>query len=296
MKKIILLLIAPYIIVMGIIFYFNFGVGVISGYAPFEWKGIKTRVPKNFNNETYPKNGCDVYYLQKKTVLIRIVVAPTTNNSQGFSQRTGKMLFDYSSEPGKTFYVSKTRKVFEALSVATLDDVSIFFDVTSPSAFTSVRVLEKITTGSSFNGKPIPFLHPPIPRRVFFEDILIWIIILAALAITLIVTHFSGKRPGIKYFLNDPIQFEEKYVYFSRKIKIGRNSSFGFMVLTSSRLLVFHFMKPIFELKLKEGKPNLRFEGKKIILENEKGKITIRSSNIDTWKEALFSYVAHNDR
>jgi hypothetical protein len=296
MKRILLMIFVPYLIIMAVIFYFYYGAGVFGSYTPFEWKGIKTMAPRISRNEIYQIDGWDVYYFQKQSFLIRIAVKPSLDNVSGFTQHLEKILFKYSPDSKKIFYISKIRKTFEATSAVALDDVCIFFSVSSPSAFNSVRILEKLIAKSEYKGAPILFPNPTIPQSAYSEDILLWAIIFGSLAITFIIISFSGRRPGSRYLNDEPIQFGESFVYFTRKMRWGRNSSFGYMALTSSRLIVFYFMKPIFECNLREGKPGILFEGKKIILSKNNERITVRPSNIDRWKELLFTYTGQYSR
>jgi hypothetical protein len=290
MKKIILLILVPYLLVIGVVFYLYFGPGILSGYTPLKWNGITAEVPKDFKVSTYQTDGWEVYYLTKISVMIKIAVKPGIDNVSGFAKHEGNVLFEYTPDNEKTYYFSKKGKLVQAASAAVIDSTAIFFSVSSQSPYGAVYILDKIMANASYKGNPFPRLKPVLPRSIYTTDYIFLAGMLVPCLIILIIFSFSGRRPSGRHFIEDPIRYEETFVYFSKARTLGRANSFCCLVLTSTRLMAFHFRRPLFEIKLKEGKTGIRFDGKKIIIDNGKLYITLRPGDIDKWKQCLMPY------
>ena len=71
MKKALIIILVPYLLIIGIVFYIFYGPGLAAGYETLKWKDIETMVPADFEVKTYRSQSWDVYSLQKLTVLIK---------------------------------------------------------------------------------------------------------------------------------------------------------------------------------------------------------------------------------
>ncbi|MCP5102993.1 MAG: hypothetical protein GY950_06430 [bacterium] len=295
MKKIIIMIVLPYLLVMAAIFYFFFGPGLVSGYEPLEWENIETIVPAGFEVKPYKNKGWDVYYLQKLTSSIKIALKPGVDvarlheNSRNVIYRTSSG----ASGVGDTYYLSNPPKTFEVVFAKRMDDdVTIYFSVVSASVFSARYIMDKITGSCFYKGEKISLPAHDIPSKCYLTDYLFLGGMLLPLVLIIAIFYFSGKRPPAKYFEGDPIRCEESYVYFNSARKYRRKNSFCFLALTSTRLMVFLFMKPIWEVRLREDDQEITIEGNKIIMVKEKEKITLKSSKIEEWKShlAMYSY------
>ena len=295
MKKIMILIILPYLVIMGIVFYIFFGPGLI-GYRPLKWKGIETIVPGGFKVNTFQSKGWEVYSLKKVSVLIKIALKPAIDVS-GLPRHTRKVLYRFSSEPGEIYYVSNPRKIYEAVFARTLAmdedniNMTLYFSVSSPSVFSCRYILNKIAGNTFYKGQKIKAPKPSIPLKCYLTDFLLIGGMSVPLLIIVLIFYLSGKKPAAKHFIGDPIRCEESYVFYRSIRKFRRQSSFCYLVLTATRLMVFLFRRPIREIKIYEEKPGIKIEGNKIILEKEKEKIILKPRDIEKWKEHLSPFL-----
>jgi len=290
MKKVSLLIIIPYLVIMAVVFYIYFGPGLVGSYRPLKWKGIETNVPGNFSAKTYHSKGWEVYHLKNLFVFIKIARKPAFDVS-GLPGYSPRVLYQFSPGPGSIYYIANPGKTHEAIYAQTMGDVTLYFSVSSASVFSGSTILEKITADSFYNGKKITMPKPSIPLKAYTTDLIFLGGMMLPLIIIIIIFYFSGKKPAEKYFAGDPIRCEESYVYFKSVRKFRRKNSFCYLVLTTTRLMVFLFRKPIWETRLNEEKPGIRIEGKRIIINREKEKIILRPSEMDKWKEALSPFL-----
>jgi hypothetical protein len=284
------ILIVPYLVFLGVMFYIYFGPGFFSGYRSLDWNGLRTNVPEGFNVRIYQGQGWEVYSLKKISVLIKIALRPAMDVN-GLTRSYSKFLYRTSPDPDRIFYIANPRKTYEMVFAQTLGDTTVYYSVSSPSVFSAAHIMNKITVNNSYKGKPITPLKPSLPTNVYLTDFIFSGGMLLPLFIIVLVFSLSGKRPDPKYFMGDPIRYEERFVYFARVRRFSRKSSFCYLVLTETRLMVFLFGKLKWEIKLKEARGSIRIEGKKIILEKDKEKAIVRPSDIEIWKEYLYPHL-----
>jgi len=292
MKKMMLVIIVPYLVLIGVIFYIYFGPGLI-GYQPLKWKGIETTVPGGFKVNTYQSKGWDVYSMKKLTVLIKIALKPAIIDVSGLPIHARKVLYQFSSEPGEIYYVSNPRKVYEVVFARTMTDddgnghMTLYFSASSSSFFSSQYIVNKIVGNTFYKGRKIKVPKPSIPLKCFLTDLIFLGGMLVPLLIIVFIFYLSGKKPAAKHFIGDPIRYEESYVFYRSIRKFRRQSSFCYLVLTTTRLMVFLFRRRIWEIKIYEEKPDIKIEGNNIILQKEKERIVLKPKDIGKWKEYL---------
>lgn len=292
-NKFLIILVVPYLLIMGFVFYIFFSPGLIESYEPLNWKGIETTVPGGFTIKEYNARGWEVYSLNKMTALIKIALFPGTN-VQGLTAKVNKIKYLYSPTPNRVYYISNPRKTFEAVFALAIPEEhkTIYISVSAPSIYTVTRVLEKIAGNLSYNGKSIGFKQPPIPLKTYWTDLLLLAGMIIPLLLIVILFTISGRKPAQKHFEGDPIATDEEHVYFSHVKKYRRKGSFAYMALTSTRLLVFTFKKKSIEINLLENLPEIKIVGKKIFIQlNAEEKIIVKPSNLEKWKSALTPYL-----
>jgi hypothetical protein len=172
-----------------------------------------------------------------------------------------------------------------------IDDVTLYFRIATASVFSGTHVLDKMLDNCFYKGQKITVPKPSIPLGAYLTDLIFFGGMMVPLFIILLVFSLSAKKPSSNYFPGDPIQLEESNVYFSRVKRFQRKNSFCYLVLTTSRLMIFTFGKPVLEIRLHEEKPEIRFEGKKIIIQRPKEKFVLRPSDIEKWKNALSPFL-----
>ncbi len=286
MKRILAIVLIPYLVFIGAIFYFYFGPGIATGYEPLQWKDLDIQVPKNFKIKPYESKGWDVYSLKKLTVLIKIARKPAFDVT-GLPQYGGKILYKYSPGPDLIFYISNPRKTYEVVFARTVDDISLYFGVSSPSVFSATYILEKMLAHGSYRGKPLAMPHTSLPFMAYLTDWIFLAGITLPFLIMIVIFGFSGGKPSERYFSGDSIACEEGHVYFTRVRRFRRNGNFCYLVLTYTRLMIFVFKRPILEIPLDEEKANITIDGKRIVIRRAEEKIVLRPSDIEKWKDCL---------
>jgi hypothetical protein len=290
MKKITAFIIIPYLVVVAVSFYIFFGPGLLGAYEHLDWKGIMTNVPGGFKVRDYQDGVWEVYSLRKIFVTMKIALGPAMDVSR-LPRGLRKVKYQTSPGPGRIFYIYSRRKSYEAVFAQTLKDKTVFYSVASGSVFSATRMLAKITANNFYQGDPITPVKPSLPLGAYITDIIFFFGMLLPVFIILLVVSLSGKKPAAKYFSGDPIRCQESFVYFTGVRKFRRSTSLCYLALTSTRLMVFVFRKPSWEIKLNEGASGIRIEGKKIILEKNKEKAILRPQDIEKWKECLAPYL-----
>lgn len=286
-----MLMVLPYLAVMAVVFYFYFGPGVISGYKPLKWGDIETNVPSDFTVKTYRDRKWEVYSLSKQSVLIKIALGVDCDVSR-LHENTRKLIFRTSPGQGETYYISNPRKTHELVYAKTLDDgIILWFSVASPSVFSGRYILEKIAGNCFYKGQKVVFPDVAVPSRAFIVDFIFLGGMAVPMVIMLLIFSLSGKKPSPRYFMGDPIRCEESFVYFGRVKRFSRKNSFCYLALTTRRLVVFYFMKPLLEIDIRESNDEITIDRNKIIIQSEKGKFVLRSSKIEEWKQALRSFI-----
>jgi hypothetical protein len=288
MKKIMTIITVPYLVFVAVMVYIYFAPGVWGDYEALSWNGMEMRVPKGFSVKTYSSQGWDVYSLQKLSVLIKIARKPGAEVRQ-LPKYAKKLIFRFSPVPEAIYFISNPQKTYELVYARAKNDQALYFSVRSPSVFSAAHIMDKMTADCLYNGERIGIPKPSLPLRVYLTDFIFLGGITVPLIIILLVFSLSGGKPSSNYFSGDPILCEENFVYFSRIRKYRRKSSFCYLVLTTTRLMVFVFKKPAVEIRLREEKPDIKIEGKKIILRKPDERIVLRPSDIEKWKNALSS-------
>ncbi|NIM14957.1 MAG: hypothetical protein GTO45_23575 [Candidatus Aminicenantes bacterium] len=292
MKKIVAIIIIPYMIIVAVAFYIYFGPGLFSSYEPLDWRGLMTNIPEGFKVSIYQSQDkkWEFYSLRKIFVGIKIALGPAmdVNRLPGDGR---KMIYRTSPNPERTFYISSRRKSYEVVFAQTIGDTTVYFSVASGSVFSAVHILDKITANNFYQGEPITLLKPSIPFRAYITDLIFFFGMLLPVFIIVLIFSLSGKKPASKYFIGDPIRCEENFVYFTSVQKYRRKSSACYLVLTATRLMVFVFRKLIWEIKLNEARASIRIEGKKIILQKDNDKAILRPGDIKKWNECLAPYL-----
>ena len=297
MKKMMLVILVPYLVLIGIIFYIYFGPGLI-GYQPLKWKGIETTVPGGFKVKTYQGKGWEVYSMKKLTVLIKIALKSAVIDVSRLPGHARKVLYRFSSEPGEIYYISNPRKVYEVVfaRTITMDDdnshMTLYFSASSASVFSSRYIVNKIAGNTFYKGRKIKAPEPSIPLKCYLTDFIFLGGMLLPILIIGFIFYLSGKKPAEKHFIGDPIRYEESYVFYRSIRKFRRKSSFCYLVLTARRLMVFLFKRCICEIKIYEEKPDLKIEGNNIIVQKEKERIILRPKDIEKWKELLHPFLS----
>ena len=286
-----LLILIPYLAVMAVVFYFYFGPGVVSGYRSLKWGDIETQIPEGFTVKISQDRNWEVYSLYKLSVYIRIARGVKCDVSR-LHKNTKKMVFRTSPGPDETYYISNPRKTHELVFAKKIDDgVTLWFSVASPSVYSGRYILEKIAGNCFYKGQKVVFPKVNVPMRAFIVDFIFLAGMAVPILIMVLIFTLSGKKPSSRYFMGDPIRCEESYVYFGRVKRFGRKSSFCYLALTTRRLMVFYFMKPLLEINIRESNTEITIDKNKIIIQSEKGKFVLRSSKIEEWKQALRSFI-----
>ncbi len=295
MKKLLLLVLVPYLLLIGIVFYIYFGSGIITAYETLKWKDIETMAPAGSTVKIYQGNGWEVYSLKKATVFIKVAVKPAMNVAElpAYSQ---KVLFKASAEPSEIYYIANPRKTIEVVYARTMGDTTLYFSVACPSLFSGRYIMDKMTGQCFYKGEkvtPSTLAAYSIPLRCYITDYLFLGALTLPLIIVLLIFALSGKKPSAKHFIGDPIRCEESNIYFVRMRRFRRQGNFCYLALTAAgRLRVFLFMRPVWAIDLRRERPDIQIEGHKIILQKENEKIVFWSAKIREWQEALglFSY------
>lgn len=286
-----LLIVLPYLVIMGGIFYLYFAPGVIPVYKTLKWEDIETRVPDGFKLKIYRDRSWEVYSLYKQSVLIKIALGTGCDVSK-LHQHTSGLIFQTSTGPGENYYISNPRKTHEIVFAKNMEDgVTLWLSVASPSVFSGRYVMEKIAGSCFYKGRSVGFSTVILPLRSYLVDFIFLGGMGVPLVVIILVFYLSGKKPSSKYFLGDPIRCEEAYVFFGSVRRFRRKNSFGYLVLTTGRLMVFHFKKPVLEIGVREENTDITIDRNKIIVQLEKEKFVLRSSKIDEWKKALGEFM-----
>lgn len=296
MKKLMAFIIIPYLVVLGITFYIFYGPAIFTGFETLEWNDLDIGVPKNFKVKSYDSEGWEVYSMQKVFEEIRIGRKSPAVDVTGFPKHkhTGKVIYQFSPGPGSIYYISRVRKTHETVFATNIDDVTLYFRVANASVYSGTHVLDKMMANCYYKGQKITVPKPSIPLGAYLTDLIFFGGMILPIFIIILVFSLSAKKPASKYFIGDPVELEESNVYFSRVKRFQRKNSFCYMVLTTSRLMIFTFGKPVLEIRLHEEKPDISFEKNKIIIQRPKEKLVLRPANIETWKNALsrFSFAS----
>jgi hypothetical protein len=293
MKKLLAIIIIPYLVVIGVTFYIFFGPGIFTGFETLKWKDLEIRVPKNFNVKSYESQGWEVYSMQKLFEQVRIARKSPAVDVSGFPKHkhAGKVIYQFSPCPGSIYYISRVRKTHEVVFAKNIDDVTLYFRIATASVFSGTHVLDKMMSNCFYKGQKIAIPKPSIPLGTYLTDLIFFGGMTVPLIIILLVFSLSAKKPSSKYFTGDPIHLEESNVYYSRIQKWKRKNSFCYLVLTTSRLMIFVFGKPVLEIRLHEEKPDIRFERRKIIIQRSREKLVLRPTDIEKWKNALSPFL-----
>lgn len=290
MKKIVAIIIIPYLLIVAVAFYIYFGPGLLGGYGPLDWKGLLTNVPGGFKVKVYQDPGWDVYSLSKIFVTMKIALGPAMDVTR-LPGRARKVIYQTSPDPDRIFYIFSRRKSYEVVFAQSLKDTTVYYSVASGSVFSAARMLAKLTADNFYRGEPISPVKPSIPFKAYITDLIFLFGMLLPIFIILLIFSLSGKKPAEKHFSGDPIRCEENLVYFTSVRKYRRKSSACYLVLTAARLMVFVFRKLEWEIKLNEAGASIRIEGKKIILQKDKEKAILRPTDIEKWNECLSPYL-----
>lgn len=300
MKKVIVLIVIAYLVIIFGIVFFVFG-GGISKYESLKWNNIETNVPSNFKVQLYESKNWDVYSLRKYGIFIKIAIKPEINIF-GLPGKNKNVLYELKSDSKKPyiFYVIKKNlkkgSLYEVVFAKNIDDFSLYFSVTSPSFFFANKVMNRILNDLSYKGKKIDIPETKIPIKLYLFDLIFIAAMIIPIIVIFIVFYFSGKKPNIKYFYGDTIICEESFVFFSDRRKLRRVNGFCYFVLTNTRLMLFYFMKPKLEIKINEEEHFVNIKGKKIILKRGENTITLMPSEIEQWKSCLSRFVVEKDR
>ena len=300
MKKIIVLIVIAYLVIIFGVVFFVFG-GGISKYESLKWNNIETNVPSNFKVQLYESKDWDVYSLRKYGIFIKIAIKPEINIF-GLPGKNKNVLYELKSDSEKPyiFYVIKKNlkkgSLYEVVFAKNIDDVSLYFSVTSPSFFFANKVMNRILNDLLYKGKKIDIPETKIPIKLYLFDLIFIAAMIIPIIVIFIVFYFSGKKPNIKYFYGDTIICEESFVFFSDRRKLRRVNGFCYFVLTNTRLMLFYFMKPKLEIKINEEEHFVNIKGKKIILKRGENTITLMPSEIERWKSCLSRFVVEKDR
>lgn len=293
MKKVLTFIIVPYLVIVAISFYIFYGPGIFTGFETLKWKDIEINVPRNFKVTSYESEEGEVFSLQKMFEQIRIArKSPAVDVTDlPKHKNAGKVIYQFSPGPGSIYYISRVRKTHETVFARNIDDVTLSFRIATASVFSGTHVLDKMMANCYYKGQKITIPKPSIPLGVYLTDFIFFGGMVLPIFIILLVFSLSAKKPASKYFNGDPVQLEESNVYFSRIKRFQRKNSFCYLALTTSRLLIFVFGKPILEIRLREEKPDISFERNKIIIQRPKEKLVVRPSDIEIWKNALSLYL-----
>ncbi len=290
MKKILPFLIIPYLILMGVIFYFYFGPGLLGSDEPMAWQGFQTRVPAHFQVKIYHSKGWEVYSLQKTQTLIKIAVKDTFDVT-GLPRYYSNILYRYSPSPAHILFVASSRRGYEMVYACRKDDVVLYFSVFTASPYSGSIILKRLLKECLYNGQPVSLPEFSLPLRVYGADLLLVLGLTLPGLIIAFIFYFSGRKPATDYFDGDPIVCEESYVYYIAQRKYRRRGSLGYLVLTSTRLMIFQFRRPVWQYRLYEPVPDIRFEGKRIVIQREKDRLIIKPTDITRWQTCIKEFL-----
>jgi hypothetical protein len=292
MKKLMIIIMLPYLLVLAFVAYLFYGVGTLESYQALEWQGLSTEAPAGFDVKTYQSQGWTVYYMKKAGSSIRLGLKPAFNVNT-LPRYSKKVKFEFSPGPDRVFYIATAHKAFQVIFAQTIGDTSVYFQVSSPSPFTGRAVLRKITRRAQYKGSPVSLPEPDVPLGVFITDFILMGGMLLPVFIIYFVLYYSGKKPSPHHFEGDPIRCEEEYVFFSGGKKFRRKNSYCYLVLTTNRLMVFVFKKLNWEVRMDSDDPDTRIDidGKKIIIHLKDQKVALKPKDIGKWKECLISYM-----
>lgn len=292
MKKIALLVVLPYVAVIAVVAYIFFGPGLMDSSRELQWMGVKTEIPSGFTPKTYQNNGWDVYSMTKLFTKVRISVKAAFDVST-LPNHHKNVKFRISTGPDHVYYITNEHKAFLAIFARNVGDKTVFISVASGSALASRLILARVAKNASYNGTTLQFSDPSKPVSVYTVDFIMFAAFVLPVFIIFFVFYYSGKRPNARHFEGDPIRCEEEYIYFSSGTKWRRKNSFGYMVLTTTRFMVFTFKKPAWEIRMDTDDPDTRIDidGKKITVFQKDRKIVLKPSDIKKWKDCLSSYM-----
>ncbi|MCP5045936.1 MAG: hypothetical protein GY940_02120 [bacterium] len=287
MMKMVLLITIPCILMMGLIYYFFFGTGVMSGYRSLTWEGIDTRVPAGFSARNYVRKQWRVYSLNKLFLWAKIAVAPAMNVLD-LPRQARNVKFQHSAGSDRVYYITSAgKKGVEVVFAQTIDDTTLYFSVAAASALTARKILRRVAGQSLYNGRRVGFSEPAVPLGVYTIDLLYWGGSLLVVPLIIFLFYFGGKPAAEKHFQGDPVTCDESFIYFRSKIKRRRRGSWGYLALTPTRLILFLFGKPIFEIEVKGEDAEITFDGKKMIIVKGKDRVSLKPDDLDKWKTSL---------
>lgn len=293
MKKMLIVIIVPYLLVLAFSFYIFYGPGVTARYWPIEWNGLTAEVPGGFDKKIYHDRGWDVYSLKKifTTVKISMRAHPIDVSRLTENYKKGKVTFRYAPNPNEIYFIASAHKAFDVVYARSTAEGTLYISASGGSVFAGRYVVDKIAGSARLNGDPINAPRPSVPLIRYWTDILFAVGMSLPLFLIVIIFWWSGRRPAARHFQGDPVMHEEGGVYYTLSKKFRRQNSFCYLVLTSTRLMVFGFRKPIWVLDLHREQSAVKIEGKKIILEKEDAKITLKPADIGTWKTHLTRFL-----
>jgi hypothetical protein len=299
MKRLIVLMVIIYFIIIFGVIFFVFG-GGISKHESLKWNNIETMVPSNFEVKLYKSKGWDVYSLRKYGILVKIALKPEINIFELPGEKRN-ILYELKSDSKKPyiFYVIKKNlkkgSLYEVVFAKNIDDVSLYFSVTSPSFFFADQVMNRVLDNLLYKGKKIDIPEIKKPIKLYLFDLIFIGVMFIPIIVIFIIFRFSGKKPNSRYFFGDVIICEESFVFFSERKKLRKVNGFCYFVLTNTRLMLFYFMKPKLEIKINEEEHFVNIKGKKIILKREESIITVIPSDIEKWKPYLSRFIVEKD-
>lgn len=300
MKKLIVLMVIIYFIIIFGVIFFVFG-GGISKHESLKWNNIETMVPSNFEVKLYKSKGWDVYSLRKYGILVKIALKPKINIFELPGEKRN-IIYELKSDSKKPyiFYVIKKNlkkgSLYEVVFAKNIDDVSLYFSVTSPSFFFANQVMNRVLDNLLYKGKKIDIPEIKKPIELYLFDLIFIGVMFIPIIVIFIIFRFSGKKPNSRYFFGDAIICEESFVFFSERKKLRKVNGFCYFVLTNTRLMLFYFMKLKLEIKINEEEHFVNIKGKKIILKREESIITVIPSDIERWEPYLSRFIAEKDR
>lgn len=293
MKKILLLIFLPYLLVLGVMLYIFYGPAIINRYEALHWQDIDTLVPADTTVQIYQSKGWDVYSLRKTTMLIKIALKPAIDVAE-LPSYSKKVLFKESAGPDEIYFISIPIKSIEVVYARTMGDMTVYFSVASPSLFSGLYIMDKITGSCFYRGEKVTQSTSSsyaIPSKCYLMDFTFWGIMTLPLILMLFIFGLSGKKPSERHFIGDPVRFEESYIYYTFIKRFRRKGNFAYLALTASgHLRLFLFMRPIWTIDIRQEKSNLKIIGKTIIFQKEKEKLVFRTAKIREWQEALSSF------
>jgi len=289
MKKLMFIVTIIYLVVMGVSIYMFFGPVLVSSYHTIQWKGLETQVPEDFNVKTYQKDRWDVYFMHKLWMPIKIGITSAVNPA-GFAEKRDDAMFITSSSDSNIFFLARDRKQFEAVYAENIGDHTVYFSARAGSVYSAVQIVKRMTAYARFNGEKLSPPEPSIPLRHYITDIIFLVGVSLPFFLIIIIMNVSGMKPNAKHFEGDPIRIEESNVFYSFKKKYRRKNSFCYLALTTSRLMIFVFRRPVLVIDLSKDDTAIEFDKKKIIIKKGKEEFHLKPSNIDRWKTQLSTF------